>query len=117
MYCRYDVRTMSSMAWFFKSSKKNNSRHARRETTAYLKDFCVTREEVEAYYEAETPRDPSSIVLVAHDGEWTRRKVPSWKDAIALAQELDIPLYDVARTGYPRSMREWNLNNPGASRR
>ncbi|QJC21664.1 oxidoreductase [Arcanobacterium buesumense] len=105
------------MAWFFKRSGSKSSKKARQETVAYLRDFCATRQGVEAYFELETPRDPSAILLVAEDGEWTRRKVPDIHAASELASELGIPLYDVARTGYPRSMREWNLNHPGASRR
>ena len=47
-------------------------------------------------------------VLIAWDGEWTRRAVGSAKDAFELSQKLGIPVYDVNRTGYPSRMREWN---------
>ena len=49
-----------------------------------------------------------SIVLVATDGEWTRRAVGSRKTAFELARSLDIPVYDVLLTGYPKRMREWS---------
>ncbi len=97
--------------WFFKRSSGKSAKVARKETYEYAQDFCASRTDVEAYFEAETPREPASIMLVAHDGEWTRRKVPSLADAAKLSAELGIPLYEVARTGYPRSVREWNARH------
>lgn len=93
------------------------ARRARKATLAHLEQFANSREGVCAYYEAQTPHDPSAIVLVAADGEWTRRKIPSLADAQTVAQELGISLYDVAASGYPRAMREWSRNNPGRQSR
>ena len=75
---------------------------------AYLRDFVATRVGVESYVEPRTHVTPTTIMLVATDGEWTRRKVPDAKAAGALARELGIPVYDVQRTGYPQRYREWN---------
>jgi len=47
-------------------------------------------------------------MLVARDGEWTRRKVPGVAEAARLAQQLGIPFYEVVKTGYPDSIRQWN---------
>jgi len=47
------------------------------------------------------------VVLIASDGEWTRRKVGSPEQAAKLAAKLGIPIYDVAAVGYPPRMREW----------
>lgn len=74
--------------WFFKRSSGKSAKVARKETYEYVQDFCASRTDVEAYFEAETPREPASIMLVAHDGEWTRRKVPSLADAAKLSAEL-----------------------------
>ena len=62
----------------------------------------------DSYYEAETPREPSALMLVARDGEWTRRKVPGVRDGAKLANELGVPFYEVVKTGYPDSVRQWN---------
>ena len=49
-----------------------------------------------------------SGLLVATDGEWTRRAVGSRKAAFELARSLDLPVYDVLLTGYPKRMRAWS---------
>ena len=49
----------------------------------------------------------TTVVLIAHDGEWTRRSLPSRPVAFDVARSLEIPVYDVNLTGYPRRMREW----------
>ena len=80
-------------------------RHAVRD---HLKGFATSRRGVEAFVEPATNVTPESIVLVATDGEWTRRAVGSRKAAFELAQSLEIPVYDVLLTGYPKRMREWS---------
>lgn len=81
---------------------------ARKETVEHLRGFVTTRVGVEAYIEPPTANDPVTVVLIATTGEWTRRKVPDEKTGFAVAQELEIPAYDVLRTGYPARMRAWN---------
>ncbi len=85
-----------------------SQRDARNATVTHFQNFVDTRKGVEAYLEPESGREPLSLLLVARDGEWTRRKVPSPKDAAALARDLGVPFYEVVRTGYPPAMREWN---------
>ncbi|WP_454084300.1 oxidoreductase [Georgenia sp. Marseille-Q6866] len=80
----------------------------RAEVIAHFRDFVTTRVGVEAYIEPPTPNDPTTMVLVARTGEWTRRRIPDQKAAWALARELEIPVYDVNLTGYPSSMRRWS---------
>ncbi|SRR5690625_447832 len=80
----------------------------RAEVTAHFKEFATTREGVEAYIEPPTANDPTTMVLVARTGEWTRRRVPDEKAARGLARDLSIPVYDVNLTGYPSSMRRWS---------
>lgn len=77
---------------------------------AHLRDFVRTRHSVEAYVEPRTNVTQMSVLLVAHDGEWTRRRTTE-KDAQRLAAELKIPVYDVQRTGYPQRMRDWSARN------
>lgn len=83
-------------------------REAQRATREHLAEFVRTRVGVEAYVEPETHVTQTTVVLIATTGEWTRRKVPDAATARDLAAALDIPVYDVQRTGYPPRMREWN---------
>jgi hypothetical protein len=75
---------------------------------AHLKDFVATRPGVEMYVEPRTTVTPTTIVLIAGSGEWTRRRVADERAAGGLAKELGVPVYDVQLTGYPARMREWN---------
>jgi len=74
----------------------------------HLSEFAGSRRGVEAYVEPPTNVTATTVVLIAHDGEWTRRAVPSRDAAFELARALGIPVYDVNQTGYPSRMREWN---------
>jgi len=69
---------------------------------------------VEAYVEPQTAVTAMTVVLVAHDGEWTRRRIGGPEEARRLGQKLAIPVYDVAATGYPARMREWNRRRKNA---
>lgn len=76
--------------------------------TAHLSQFAESRRGVEAYIEPATNVSTTTVVLIAHDGEWTRRAVGSPKAAFELGRKLAVPVYDVNQTGYPSRMREWN---------
>jgi hypothetical protein len=62
------------------------------------------------YVEPQTSVTPTTLVLIAATGEWTRRRVSSPKAAGELARELGVPVYDVQQTGYPSRMREWTAH-------
>lgn len=74
---------------------------------AYLDEFVASRRGVEAYLEPATTVTPYTIVLVAHDGEWTRRPCQEPEAAVDFAKRARIPYYDVKATGYPPRMRAW----------
>lgn len=74
----------------------------------HLKAFAESRRGVEAYVEPATNVSAESLILIATDGEWTRRAIGSRRAAFELAQSLGIPVYDVLLTGYPNRMRQWN---------
>jgi len=74
----------------------------------HLASFVSSRRGVEAYVEPPTNVTATTVVLIAHDGEWTRRAVASRDAAFELPRDLGIPVYDVNQTGYPSRMREWN---------
>lgn len=85
-------------------------RAATKEDLARLKEFARTRRGVEAYVEPRTNVTQMSVLLVAADGEWTRRRTTE-KTARWLSRNLKIPVYDVQRTGYPQRMRDWSTRN------
>jgi len=84
----------------------------------HLREFVATRRGVEAYVEPATNVTPWTVVLVAHDGEWTRRPCDAPEAAREFAAKAAIPVYDVKATGYPARMREWSsAQRRGAPRR
>lgn len=78
---------------------------------AHLEHFVRTRVGVEAYLEPPTTVTPPTVLLVATDGEWTRRRVPDPRIVRGLAERLAVPVYDVRLVGYPKRMRAWNDRN------
>ena len=74
---------------------------------AHLKEFVASRRGVEMFVEPRTSVTPTTVVLIATSGEWTRRRVSDPTAAGQLARDLDVPVYDVQQTGYPGRMREW----------
>ena len=89
-------------------ARREEAAVAERATREHLARFAAERAGVEAYIEPATRTTPTTVVLVALTGEWTRRRVPDERTARELARGLAIPVYDVQLTGYPRRMREWN---------
>lgn len=95
--------------------KREGGASAERATREHLARFAAERAGVEAYIEPTTRSTPTTMVLVALTGEWTRRRVPDERAAREIARSLAIPVYDVQLTGYPRRMREWNAKQRRAA--
>jgi hypothetical protein len=74
----------------------------------HLEWFARAKYGVEAYIEPKTTVTQTTVILIAHDGEWTRRRIGSPQAAWAWGRSLSIPVYDVALTGYPQRMRDYN---------
>ena len=74
----------------------------------HLRAFATTRRGVEGFVEPRTAVSDVTLMLVAHDGEWTRRRVPSVEWAHRFANQHGVPSYDAAVVGYPARMREYN---------
>ena len=72
----------------------------------HLEQFVATRRGVEGYVEPRTTVTETTIVLVAADGEWTRRRIDGPHVARRLSRDLAIPVYDAQVTGYPQRMRD-----------
>jgi hypothetical protein len=83
--------------------------------TGHLEQFARTRRGVEAYVEPRTTVTAMTVVLVADDGEWTRRRIDGPDGARRLGQRLGIPVYDVGATGYPQRMRDWTRRRKEAA--
>jgi len=88
--------------------KNPGSARARQGDLKYLSDWVATHTGVEAFVEPRTTVTELTVVLVANDGEWTRRRVGSERDARKLSDRLRIPVYDVQKVGYPQRMRDFD---------
>ena len=102
------------MGLFRRTPRAGVVRGADSADTAHLKAFAASRSGVEGFVEPATNTTATTLVLVASDGEWTRRRVESPKAAFDLGRSLAIPVYDVAAVGYPARMREWTAARKAA---
>lgn len=102
------------MGLFSRKARPGTLRTAEGGETDHLKAFHASRSGVEGFVEPATNTTATTIVLVAKDGEWTRRRVDSPKAAFDLGRKLGMPVYDVAATGYPSRMREWSAARKAA---
>ncbi|MEH1055596.1 hypothetical protein V6U89_10345 [Micromonospora sp. CPCC 206171] len=106
------------MGWFNRRSRAavptptKLDREATREDLAALAEFVTSRQGVEFYLEPETTATDTTVVAIAHDGEWIRRRTGSPQVAAKLAGRHAVPLYEAAKTGYPERMRVWNRAHP-----
>ena len=88
-------------------SRPGTLRAANSADLEHLREFLRTRQGVEAYLEPRTTVTDTTVVLVAADGEWTRRRIDGPDTATSLAKKHAVPLYDAVKVGYPQRMREW----------
>ena len=91
-------------------------RSSHRGDLSHLEQFVATRRGVEGYVEPRTAVTETTIVLVAADGEWTRRRIPGPDTARKLSRDLAIPVYDAQVTGYPKRMRDWSARQKNDGR-
>jgi len=76
--------------------------------TRHLNEWVAQRRGVEGFVEPRTAISDVTLLLVAHDGEWTRRRVPSVQWAHAFCNHHHVPSYDAAVVGIPQRMRDYN---------
>ena len=86
-------------------------RSSGRADLAHLEQFVATRRGVEGYVEPRTAVTETTILLVAADGEWTRRRIDGPETARRLSRDLAVPVYDAQVTGYPQRMRDWSKDH------
>jgi hypothetical protein len=87
-------------------------REGTKEDLASLNAFVTSRHGVELYLEPETAATDTTLVAVAADGEWIRRRVGNAATAFKFAQDRRLPLYEAVRVGYPQRMRDWTSAHP-----
>lgn len=90
--------------------RRRPARRARAASIAdvdHLHRWAAARRGVEAFVEPRTAVTEPTIVLIAHDGEWTRRRIDGAGEARRLGKRLGIPVYDVGLVGYPQRMRDY----------
>lgn len=111
------------MAWFRRRKQRRKEtggspgdRPANRGDLQHLEEFVRSRKGVEAFVEPRTTVTETTVLLIAHDGEWTRRRVAGPEAARRFAHRLAIPVYDVALVGYPQRMRDFNERQKRAAR-
>lgn len=111
------------MAWFRRRKQRREEsggspgdRSANRLDLQHLEEFVRSRQGVEAFIEPRTTVTETTVLLIAHDGEWTRRRVDGPEGARRFAHKLAIPVYDVALVGYPQRMRDYNERRKRAAR-
>ncbi|MEV4711485.1 hypothetical protein [Micromonospora sp. NPDC049374] len=106
------------MGWFSRRSRAAQGtptkldREATPEDLAALEQFATSRQGVEFYLEPETTATDTTVMAIAHDGEWIRRRTGTPRAAGALARKHAIPLYEANKVGYPDRMRAWNRAHP-----
>lgn len=86
-------------------------RGSTKDDVRHLQEFARSRRGVEAYVEPQTIATESTLLLIAADGEWTRRRVAGPQAAWAVAEKLGLPAYDAMIVGYPQRMRDYNARN------
>ena len=98
------------MAWFRRRREPSRSsgRPADRADLEHLAEFVRSRRGVEGFIEPRTTVTETTLLLVAHVGEWTRRRVDSPDGARRFAHSLSMPIYDIKLLGYPQRMRDYN---------
>lgn len=99
-------------AWFkgesTRSAPSPSMDKSSRATMRDLEEFVGSRIGVEAYLEPRTAIYSTTLLLVADDGEYLRRPVRDRAQAAEFCKRANLPLYDAAKVGYPRRMKDYD---------
>lgn len=82
-----------------------------------LAQWVGQRRGVEVFVEPKTAVTGSSMLLVAHDGEFTRKLVATPQAAESFARAHSLPVYDATLVGYPQRMRDYSRRQTLLQRR
>lgn len=106
------------MSWFAgRKPRRASSRSERKARFQALADWVSVRRGVEVFVEPKTPVTPVSMLLVASDGEFTRRAITSPQEAKTFAHDNGLPIYDATIVGYPQRMRDYSRRHTIAEQR
>jgi hypothetical protein len=106
------------MSWFSRRKSRPTSLRAERKAElSALADWLRGRHGVEVFVEPKTSVTPVSMLLVAADGEFTRRAVTSPQEAKKFARDHSLPIYDATIVGYPQRMRDYSRRHTIEERR
>jgi hypothetical protein len=97
------------MGWFSRRRGSQGGRKSTKDDLAQLREWATARTGVEAFVEPQTSVTQTTLLLVAGDGEFTRRLVASPQAAADFARKVGIPVYDTNRVGYPQRMRDYSV--------
>jgi len=97
----------------FRGMFRGARRPSERDDVDHLRRWAGAHRGVEAYVEPRTAVTETTLLLVAHDGEWTRRRINGPAAARRLARSMAIPVYDAQVLGYPRRMRTYDARRRG----
>ena len=92
----------------FRRSSTGQTRVSDSADEKHLREWAAARRGVEGFLEPQTTVSSVTLLLVAHDGEWTRRRVPSVDWAHKFCNNHQVPSYDAAVVGVPQRMRDYN---------
>ena len=99
-------------AWFRGDTKRTapspSTDRSSRTSTKEIEAFITSRKGVEAFLEPKTAVYPTTLLLVADDGEYLRRPIKDKQQATSVCDRLNIPLYDARKVGYPRRMKDYD---------
>ena len=108
------------MAWFGRKRggmSGSQAREVEREAAEHFVAWMSSRRGIEVFTEPKTTLSQPTMMLVAHDGEFTRRPVRSPGDAQKFAREHQLPIYDATVVGYPQRMRDYSRRQTLKDRR
>jgi hypothetical protein len=82
-------------------------RASERADEEHLMSFVTGRRGVEGFVEPRTAVSDVTLLLVAWDGEYTRRRVPSADWAYRFCQSHGVRAYEAGVVGIPQRMRDY----------
>ena len=106
-----DNRRVGLFSKFRRPKESASSAAGDASAATHLEEFLATRRGVEAFIELPTTMTKATLLLIAYDGEWTRRSVPSVEWARRFAARHGLPAYDAGVVGYPQRMRDYNARH------
>lgn len=113
---RVDNGLVSSLGRFFRRARRKaatarGDHEVAADTKEFLGTFMTGRRGVEGWIEPATQFNKPSLLLIAHDGEWVRRAVPSGDWAYDFCARQGIPAYQAGVVPYPQRKRDWDARN------